>query len=82
MKIKIKKKFFSKVFSSLTDTTPIQMCRSLEASIDEICWLVCRKLYLDRPHPIYSDNSVYQLFRIFCLLAEMETDIMDASYMV
>ncbi|XP_011506408.1 PREDICTED: switch-associated protein 70-like [Ceratosolen solmsi marchali] len=70
------------VFSSLTDATSIQTCRTLEEGIDEICWLVCRKIYLDRPHPIFKDNSVYQLFRIFCLLAEMESDIMDASYLV
>lgn len=70
------------VFSSLTETTPIQTCRSLEEGIDEICWLVCRKIYLNRTHPIFQDHSVYQLFRIFCLLAEMEADVTDSSYLV
>ncbi|KAJ8679914.1 hypothetical protein QAD02_015701 [Eretmocerus hayati] len=70
------------VFSSLSDTTSIQTCRSLEAGIGEICWLVCQKMYLNRPNPIYKDHSVYQLFRIFCLLAEMEADVVDSSYLV
>ena len=74
--------FEFQVFSSLTDSTTINTCRDLEKGIDEICWLVCRKIYLDRPHPVFTDNSVYQLFRIFCLLAEMEADVMDSSYVV
>lgn len=70
------------VFSSLTDTIPIQSCRSIEEGIDEICWLVCRKYYLDRPNPQFKDSSVYQLFRIFCLLAEIETDGADSAFLV
>ncbi|XP_012275121.1 differentially expressed in FDCP 6 homolog [Orussus abietinus] len=70
------------VFSSLTEATPIQTCRSLEEGIDEICWLVCRKGYLDRAHPVFEDLSVYRLFRVFCLLAEIETDAAGSSYMV
>ncbi|XP_058803327.1 switch-associated protein 70-like [Phymastichus coffea] len=70
------------VFSSLTDTIPINTCRSIEKGIDEICWLVCRKFYIDRSNPVFKDNSVYQLFRIFCLLAEIETDGADVSFLV
>ncbi|XP_047358028.1 switch-associated protein 70-like isoform X2 [Vespa velutina] len=66
-----------KVFSSITDATSIQIHRSLEKGIDEICWLICKKMYLERSHPIFEPNSVYQLFRVFCLLAESETDNMD-----
>lgn len=62
------------VFSSITDATSIQTLRSLEEGIDEICWLVCRKVYLDRSHSTLEDHSVYQLFRIFCLLAERDAD--------
>lgn len=65
----------------MTDSTPIETLRTLEEGIDEICWLVCKKLYLERPHPIFEDHSVYQLFRIYCLLAETESDAMD-SYLV
>ncbi|XP_014212272.1 switch-associated protein 70 isoform X2 [Copidosoma floridanum] len=70
------------VFSSLTDATTRQKYRNLQGGIDEICWLVCHKSYLDRPQAIFRDNSVYQLFRVFCLLAEMEADPMDTSYLV
>ncbi|KAG7208916.1 hypothetical protein KM043_015096 [Ampulex compressa] len=70
------------VFSSITDATSIHTLRSLEEGIDEICWLVCRKMYLERPHPVFGDHSVYQLFRVFCLLAETELDSTDSSCLV
>ncbi|XP_014474106.1 PREDICTED: differentially expressed in FDCP 6 homolog isoform X1 [Dinoponera quadriceps] len=66
------------VFSSITDATSIQMLRALEEGIDEICWLICKKVYLERSHPVFEDHSVYQLFRIYCLLAETEPDATDA----
>lgn len=69
------------VFSSVTDSTSIQTLKTLEEGIDEICWLVCKKLYLERCHPVFDDHSVYQLFRIYCLLAETEPDATD-SYLV
>lgn len=65
----------------MTDSTSIETLRTLEEGIDEICWLVCKKLYLERSHPVFEDHSVYQLFRIYCLLAETESDAMD-SYLV
>lgn len=68
---------FFKVFSSLTDSTSIQMLRTLEEGIDEICWLVCKKIYLERSNPVFEDHSVYQLFRIYCLLAETDVDATD-----
>ncbi|KAL7303628.1 hypothetical protein TKK_0003774 [Trichogramma kaykai] len=70
------------VFSSLTESTTMETCRNLEKGVDEICWLVCRKQYLDRSNPLYTDASVYQLFRIFCLLAEVETDTLEGGYIV
>jgi hypothetical protein len=45
--------------------------RQYEASIDEVCWLVCKKGYLQRELPCFTDKSVFQLFRVFCLLAEL-----------
>ncbi|PSN46675.1 hypothetical protein C0J52_06380 [Blattella germanica] len=64
------------VFSSLPDTTlSLSVLRDLEEKIDEVCWLVCRKRYLDqRDRPVFQDNCVYKLFRIFCLLAELLPD--------
>lgn len=69
------------VFSSVTDATSAQTLKTLEEGIDEICWLVCKKIYLERSHPVFHDHSVYQLFRIYCLLAETESDATD-SYLV
>ncbi|GAB6030090.1 hypothetical protein CHUAL_005769 [Chamberlinius hualienensis] len=40
------------------------------AMIEEVCWLVCRGKYLKRDQPVLPDNCVFQLFRIFCMLAE------------
>ncbi|XP_011869366.1 PREDICTED: differentially expressed in FDCP 6 homolog isoform X2 [Vollenhovia emeryi] len=70
------------VFSSITDATSVQTLKALEEGIDEICWLVCKKLYLERSHPVFDDHSVYQLFRIYCLLAETESDTDTDSYTV
>lgn len=69
------------VFSSVTDATSIHTLKRLEEGIDEICWLVCRKNYLERSHPVFENHSVYQLFRIYCLLAETEPNMTD-SYLV
>jgi hypothetical protein len=60
-----------KVFSSLPDSLPLPVSRQYEASIDEVCWLVCKKGYLQRELPCFTDKSVFQLFRVFCLLAEL-----------
>ncbi|XP_071450819.1 differentially expressed in FDCP 6 homolog [Hetaerina americana] len=62
------------VFSSLPDTLQLEELRMYESSIDEVCWLVCKKAYLSRKNQIFPDISVYQIFRIFCLLAEMVPD--------
>lgn len=69
------------VFSSVTDATSIHTLKRLEEGIDEICWLVCRKNYLERSHPVFENHSVYQLFRIYCLLAETDSNATD-SYLV
>ncbi|XP_012265997.2 differentially expressed in FDCP 6 homolog [Athalia rosae] len=70
------------VFCSITDATPIQATRLLEERIDEICWLLSRKIYSEQKHRVFEDRSVYQLFRIFCLLAEMGTDNTDSAYLI
>ncbi|XP_046390462.1 differentially expressed in FDCP 6 homolog [Ischnura elegans] len=62
------------VFSSLPDTLQLEELRIYESRIDEVCWLVCKKSFLCRKLQIFPDICVYQLFRIFCLLAEMVPD--------
>ncbi|XP_072746248.1 differentially expressed in FDCP 6 homolog [Anoplolepis gracilipes] len=69
------------VFSSITDATSLHTLKRLEEGIDEICWLVCKKNYLDRSHPVFENHSVYQLFRIYCLLAETDPNATD-SFMI
>jgi len=69
------------VFSSVTDATSVQTLKTMEEGVDEICWLVCKKIYLERSHSVFNDHSVYQLFRIYCLLAETDSDATD-SYLV
>lgn len=36
----------------------------------QICWLVCRKSYITE-NSVYPEQSVYKLFRIFCMLADL-----------
>ncbi|VVC91266.1 unnamed protein product [Leptidea sinapis] len=40
----------------------------------EVCWFVCRKNLLTRDKPVFKDESVFKLFRIFCLLADLVQD--------
>lgn len=66
------------VFSSVPDTHSFIELRAYEAKIDEICWLICKKHYLETHRtekpPILPDQCVYQLFRVFCLLADLIAD--------
>lgn len=70
----IKSLSFHQVFSSLPETTPLIILRDLEARIDEVCWLVCKKAYLERDNAILPEDCVYELFRVFCLLADLVPD--------
>lgn len=58
------------VFSSLPDKLPLADLRSYETKIAEICWLICRKQCLAGDHA-FSNTSLFQIYRIFCLLAEL-----------
>lgn len=62
------------VFASLPDTFTLPVLRQLEARIDEVCWLICKKKILLRNNPILPDKCVYSLFRVFCLLADLVPD--------
>ena len=48
--------------------------RSYESKIDGVCWLICNPPYLERSNPVFPSSCVLQLWRIFCLLAEMVED--------
>ncbi len=45
-----------------------------EAKIDEVCWTLCSPNYLERDNPIFPDDCIYKLFRIFCMLGDMVED--------
>ncbi|XP_066903082.1 switch-associated protein 70 isoform X2 [Halyomorpha halys] len=60
------------VFSSLPDTLSLILLREYEASIDEVCWLVCKRLYLNREPHILPDECLHYLFRVFCMLGELQ----------
>lgn len=46
--------------------------------LSQICWLVCRKCYVT-DDSVYSEASIYKLFRIFCMLAELQEPIDDSE---
>ncbi|KAF5293693.1 hypothetical protein FQA39_LY03178 [Lamprigera yunnana] len=70
------------VFSSLPDKIPLIELRDYETKIAEACWFVCQKIYLSQEKRIFSDESVLQMFRIFCLLADLTVDSNGAAYQV
>lgn len=59
------------VFLSVPDDVTLAQQRNFETRIEEVCWLVCRKDYVNEgSNPIYTPDMVFKLFRIFCMLAE------------
>ena len=42
-----------------------------ESKIDEVCWSVCSTNYVERDHPVFPEECLYQLFRIFSMLGDM-----------
>jgi hypothetical protein len=43
----------------------------MEAKLDEACWSFCSQNYSTRDNPVFPEECIYQLFRIFCMLADM-----------
>ncbi|KAG5900190.1 hypothetical protein JTB14_035334 [Gonioctena quinquepunctata] len=62
------------VFSSLPTKLPVPELRIYENKIAEVCWLVCRKNYLTREQTVFSEELVFRIFRIFCVLADLIPD--------
>ncbi|XP_041979271.1 differentially expressed in FDCP 6-like [Aricia agestis] len=62
------------VFSNLPNTMNLPLVREYEKKISEVSWFVCRKSLLSRDKAVFGDNSVFKLFRIFCLLADLVQD--------
>lgn len=70
------------VYSSLPDKLPLSELRNYESKIAEICWLVCRKKYLSYEGRTFSDDAIFKIFRIFCVLAELTPDEGKPTYQV
>jgi hypothetical protein len=62
---------FKEVFSALPDEMTIEDQQKNEAKVDETCWEVCKTNYLERDNPLFPDDCVYMLFRIFSMLGDM-----------
>uniref|UniRef100_A0A182IYD8 PH domain-containing protein n=1 Tax=Anopheles atroparvus TaxID=41427 RepID=A0A182IYD8_ANOAO len=64
------------VFAGVSNDLPLAALRNYETKIDEVCWLVCRMNFLTNDQ-YYTEEAIYQLFRIFCLVADLSTDPSD-----
>jgi len=65
------------VFISLSNSLSRKELGSLEKQIDEACWIISKsKLIADsiKRSPRLDNESIYRLFRIFCLLSDLVTD--------
>lgn len=70
------------VFCSIPDKLTLPELREYERRIAEVSWLVCRKQYLAREKKIFSDESTFQIFRIFSVLAELTPDGSGNAYQI
>lgn len=70
------------VFSSVSSSITLEELKDYESRIAEVCWLICRPKYQNRETQILNDNSVFQIFRIFCLLGELIEGDIENSYQV
>ena len=62
---------FFKVFSALPEEMSVPDQRGAESKLDEVFWNICKSHYIERDKPIFPDDCVYKLFRIFSMLGEM-----------
>lgn len=62
---------FKEVFSALPDEMSIPDQHRNEAKVDEVCWELCKSNYIERDNPLLTDECVFMLFRIFCMLGDM-----------
>lgn len=61
------------VFQQMINTEPnsLHVILSLDR-IDEVCWLICSKMYLKQSHGVLKTIDVYKLWRLFNYLAETD----------
>ncbi|XP_050436999.1 differentially expressed in FDCP 6 homolog isoform X2 [Adelges cooleyi] len=61
------------VFLPLPNTLSLSVLHEFESKIDETCWLICKKDYVEKCQMLPED-CMYKLFRVFCFLSELITD--------
>ena len=42
-----------------------------EGKLDDVFWTLCKSHYIERDNPLFPDDCVFKLFRIFSQLGEM-----------
>lgn len=70
------------LFSGLPSTLDLKTVRKYRDQIEEVCWLVCKKKYLDREFVAFPEKCVAQLFRVFCFLGELQLSPKDVPEVV
>lgn len=69
------------VFASLPVKLPLSELRLYESKVAEICWLVSRRKFSETS-TVFNTDTLFQLFRIFCLLADLTVDTNESTYQV
>ncbi len=59
------------MFSALPDEMSPFDQHERELSLDQVCWALCSSSYLERDNPVFPDDCVFKLFRVFCMLGDM-----------
>ena len=67
------------VFARFNDMDKHKASVTLD-KVDEVCWFVCAKKYLNHEGKILSDKDTYRLWRILNFLAEVDTETDDIRY--
>eukprot|EP00095_Tigriopus_kingsejongensis_P012626 maker-scaffold407_size180809-snap-gene-0.29 protein:Tk12626 transcript:maker-scaffold407_size180809-snap-gene-0.29-mRNA-1 annotation:"differentially expressed in fdcp 6-like protein" len=62
---------FKEVFSAIPEEIGIEGQHAYEAKLDQVCWSLCSPNYLERDNPVFPDDCVFKLFRVFCMLGDM-----------
>ena len=63
--------FPEKVFSALPEEMSVPDQHVAEKKLDEVFWNICKSHYIERDKPMFPDECVYKLYRIFSMLGEM-----------
>ncbi|EEC07190.1 conserved hypothetical protein, partial [Ixodes scapularis] len=70
------------LFSGLPSTLDLKTLKKYQDHIEEVCWLVCKKKFLNREFVAFPEKCVMQLFRVFCFLGELRTSPKDITEVV